>query len=190
MENTNRKLIASLAENDTELQQILSLQQENLLINLSADEQKDQGFVTLHHTLSLLQQMHKLAPNVIVKDGHKLVGYALTMAPGCRRLVSGLEPMFRLLDTLYYKEKLIADLSYYVMGQVCVDKNYRGQGVFQLLYDFHRKSYAATYDALITEIATRNHRSLRAHEKVGFEIIHTHRDELDEWAVVLWDWKP
>lgn len=189
MENTNRKLIASLVANDTELQRILALQQENLLTNLSAHEQKDQGFLTLQHTLSLLQQMHKLAPSVIVKDGDELAGYALTMAPDCRRLVPGLEPMYTLLDTLSYKEKPVTDLSYYVMGQVCVDKNYRGQGVFQLLYDFHRQSYANTYAALITEIATRNHRSLRAHEKVGFKIIHTHRDELDEWAVVLWDWR-
>ncbi|PZR28516.1 MAG: GNAT family N-acetyltransferase [Citrobacter freundii] len=189
MENTNRKLIPSLVANDTELQQILSLQQENLLTNLSAGEQKDQGFVTLRHTLPLLQQMHQLAPSVIVKEGDRLAGYALTMAPDCRRLVPGLEPMYSLLDTLSYNGEPVSSLSYYVMGQVCVDKDYRGQGVFQLLYDFHREAYSHTYDALITEIATRNHRSLRAHEKVGFKIIHTHRDELDEWAVVIWDWR-
>ena len=189
MENTNRKLTASLVADDAELQQILSLQQENLLTNLSVSDQKDQGFVTLHHTLPLLQQLHQLAPSVIVKDSSRLAGYALTMAPDCRRLVPGLEPMYTLLDTLSYKQEPISGLSYYVMGQVCVDKDYRGQGVFQLLYDFHRECYADRYDMLITEIATRNHRSLRAHEKAGFKIIHIHKDEMDEWAVVLWDWR-
>lgn len=34
-----------------------------------------------------------------------------------------------------------------------------------------------------------NPRSLKAHEKVGFRRIATHRDEMDQWDVVLWDWK-
>ncbi len=64
---------------------------------------------------------------------------------------------------------------------------YRGQGVFDLLYAHHRQLFARQYDFVITEIATRNQRSQRAHERVGFETINTYRDELDEWNVVVMD---
>ncbi|MGI8582907.1 MAG: hypothetical protein ACR2KX_11945 [Chitinophagaceae bacterium] len=36
-------------------------------------------------------------------------------------------------------------------------------------------------------IKTKNYRSQKAHEKVGFITIHTYNDALDEWNVVAWD---
>jgi len=42
---------------------------------------------------------------------------------------------------------------------------------------------------LVTEIATRNHRSNNAHKRVGFVTINTFRDETDEWNVVAWDFR-
>lgn len=189
MENISKQFRASLVSTDGELQQILQLQQENLLANLSGDQQKDQGFLTLKHTLPVLQQMHRSGASVIVKQDDRLAGYALTMTAACRQLIPGLEPMYRLIGQLQWNGRAFSSIPYYVMGQVCVGEAFRGLGVFEMLYGFHRSTYSHDYEILVTEIATRNHRSLRAHEKVGFKIIHTHRDELDEWAVVGWDWK-
>jgi RimJ/RimL family protein N-acetyltransferase len=75
------------------------------------------------------------------------------------------------------------------MGQICVAKEYRGKDFVNELYEHHKKNYQSQFDLFITEISTRNHRSLRAHEKIGFETIHIHQDHLDEWAIVGWDWK-
>jgi len=74
------------------------------------------------------------------------------------------------------------------MGQVCVAAPYRGKGVFDLLYNQHKAAFSHKYDFVITDIATRNTRSMRAHARIGFKKIHTYRDELDEWDTVLWDW--
>jgi hypothetical protein len=30
---------------------------------------------------------------------------------------------------------------------------------------------------------------MHAHQRVGFELIHQHRDTTDEWAIVGWNWK-
>ena len=57
-----------------------------------------------------------------------------------------------------------------------------------MLYGHHKKLFEKAYDFVITEISTSNTRSLRAHEKIGFKIIYTYKDVLDEWNVVLWDW--
>jgi RimJ/RimL family protein N-acetyltransferase len=74
------------------------------------------------------------------------------------------------------------------MGQICVGKAWRGQGVFDLLYRAHRRYLREAYDFCITEVATRNVRSMRAHQRVGFTVIDRYRDATDEWALLRWDW--
>jgi ribosomal protein S18 acetylase RimI-like enzyme len=182
-------LHSTLTSTTEELQQILKLQEENLIQHIDETEMRSQGFVTLRHDLKILEQMHSLAPSVIIKYDDKVVAYALTMLQECRQLIPDLEPMFALLDKLSWNDKPLNDFSFYVMGQICVAKQYRGQGLSDELYRHHKKIYQPEFDLFITEIATRNPRSIRAHERAGFKIIHTYRDELDEWVVVGWDWK-
>ena len=81
----------------------------------------------------------------------------------------------------------LKDRRYYVMGQVCVAKAYRGKGVFDRLYAAHREHLRHRFDACVTEISVRNPRSLRAHARVGFEELERYRDAADEWVVVIWD---
>lgn len=182
-------LQATTVTSTKELEQILSLQRDNLIASVTAQEMKEQGFVTVSHTFEMLQQMHNLAPSIIIKDGDNVVAYALVMLREFRNLIPALEPMFDNFDQVEWNGKPLKDQSFYVMGQICVDKAYRGQGLFDKLYQAHKEFYSPRFDILATEIATRNHRSLRAHERVGFKTISIHRDELDEWAVVVWDWK-
>lgn len=44
-------------------------------------------------------------------------------------------------------------------------------GVFKGLHDFYRRVYEKEYEFMITEIALDNIRSLKAHQKQGFEEI-------------------
>jgi RimJ/RimL family protein N-acetyltransferase len=179
---------SGLVSTTEELPQILQLQKENLPGSVDDAEMQSQGFVTLQHSLSTLEQMHRLAPSVIIKDDDRVVAYALTMLQECRQLIPDLEPMFALFDKLYWENKPLRSFHFYVMGQVCIAKSYRGQGLFEQLYEYHKKVYQPQFDLFVTEISTRNLRSLRAHEKMGFKTIYTHRDSLDEWAVAAWDW--
>ncbi|MCE9667109.1 GNAT family N-acetyltransferase [Myxococcus stipitatus] len=176
------------ARDRADLEQILSLQRENLKQALSADEMRAQGFVTVEHDLAALERMHALGPSVVARHGGQVVAYALTMPRECRDLMPVLVPMFDLLDRLEYQGRPMKDVPFYVMGQVCVGKAHRGQGLFDQLYAVHRELYRERYALLVTEIATRNLRSMRAHARVGFQVLHTYRDATDEWAVVGWDW--
>ncbi len=169
-------LYPALVTNTEELQQILRIQQQNLIENIDNAEMRSQGFVTLRHDAGKLEQMHRLAPAVIIKRDDVVVAYALSMLQECRRLMPGLESMFGLLDQLSWNNKPLKRSRYYVMGQICIEKQYRGQGLFEQLYQYHKKMYRSRFDLFVTEISTRNHRSLRAHEKAGFKVIHTHRD--------------
>ncbi|HYH15688.1 MAG TPA: GNAT family N-acetyltransferase [Flavisolibacter sp.] len=171
-----------------ELQQIHALNQQNLKQNVSPEEQAQEGFVSWLYTVDLLEQMHQLAPSIIVKDGDKVVGYALATLPEARSFHQDLEEMFHNLEAVRYKGKPLFDYRFYCMGQICVAKEYRGLGLVNSLYQKHKEVYSTAYDFLLTEISTRNPRSQKAHEKVGFQTIHTHRDGMDEWNVVVWEW--
>lgn len=165
-----------LARNDRDLEGILALQQASRVPT-------QDGFVTVKHTLEILQAMHRLAPSVVAWDDQEsIVAYAITMPREARPLVPILEPMFAMLD------KMDIPGEWYVMGQVAVAPAQRGLGVFDRLYHQHRTHYARRWAQIITEVATRNGRSLRAHQRVGFRTIKTYQDSTDHWAVIAWDW--
>ena len=43
---------------------------------------------------------------------------------------------------------------------------------------------------VVTEVATRNIRSLKAHEKIGFKTIKKFQVKNgEEWAIIGWDWQ-
>ncbi len=172
-----------------ELHEILQLQQQNLKQHISRAERNSQGFVTMSFTMPVLQAMHQLAPSVIVKDDDKVVAYALVFLKEGRRLYPPLDPLFLNLEKLSWKDRPLDSYDFYVMGQICVSKEYRGKGIVDLLYQKHKEIYSERFDFVLTEISVVNYRSLRAHERIGFQTISIHKDELDEWALVLWDWR-
>jgi ribosomal protein S18 acetylase RimI-like enzyme len=168
---------------EDELGQILDLQRRNLARNLSEREIGESGFVTVEHTLDVLRRMHALAPSIVARDGADLAGYALVMPVECRSFIPVLEPMFQRLEALGLFRK-----RFYVMGQICVATPYRGRGVFDLLYRTHRERLRGRFDSAVTEVATRNLRSLRAHRRIGFEELERYRDATDEWVLLIWRW--
>ena len=178
-------------QSDADVQGILALQQANLRKNVPADVQADQGFVTVEHDPVVLTRMNQAAPSVIAKDDDIVVGYALTMLPEFGTDIPELLPLFNLINTLTYKEKPVRDYQWYVMGQVCVAEGYRGQRIFDRMYEHHREVYDNQYQLLITDISANNIRSLRAHARVGFKTLHEFHDSTigETWVVVAWDWE-
>lgn len=171
-----------------DIQQILALQFTNLPHNITHLEAKDQGFVTVHHDFEILAAMNEKYPHVIAKDGDQVIGYTLVMLKAFGDKIPVLRSLFEKINSLSYHGKFLKKTSYFVMGQVCVDKKYRGQGVFSGLYQKMKTEMSPHFDCIITEIATRNTRSMRAHEKVGFKTIDIFQAPEEEWAIVAWDW--
>lgn len=182
-------LHATIVTTQEDLDQIYRLNQQNLKENVSKQEKQEQGFVTWLYSPELLQSMHNLAPSIIVKHNNTVVAYALVTLKEAAPFHKDLENLFRSLKQLQYKNQDLFSYSFYCIEQVCVHKDFRGKGVFNMLFNKHKELYSKDYDLLVTEISTSNPRSQRAHEKVGFKTIYTHTDELDEWNVVVWDWR-
>lgn len=111
--------IYKITSTEEEMQQILSLQQQNLQKNISEEERKKQGFVTVKHSLRLLKKMHDKQPHIIAKEEDKVVGYALSMHEFFKNEIPILVPMFNVIETSLEKP-----LNFLVMGQICIDKEY------------------------------------------------------------------
>jgi ribosomal protein S18 acetylase RimI-like enzyme len=167
------------AESRAELEQILKLQRTNLPENLSPDEKRSQGFVTVRHTLELLEQMNSVCGHIIAMDQVKLAGYALCMHPAFSGDIPVLQPMFAQLKLLLPRQA-----RFMVMGQVCVAKPYRGKGVFRELYANMCHFLQEDFEWIITEVDASNTRSLKAHAAIGFKGICSYNSGGQNWEVI------
>jgi hypothetical protein len=175
-----------------EVEQILALQAENHRDQVDAATAASDGFTSVRHDPAVLHAMNRAEPSAIAKSGDTLAGYCLMMPQTFRDQVPILQPMFALLEGLHWRgEALAGNPRWFVMGQVCVARDFRGLRVFDGMYHELRRAYRARFDFTVTEISQRNARSLRAHQRVGFETLHVYRDPAaDEmWEVVVWDWR-
>jgi len=175
----------TFSKTDEELKAILSLQKANLKVNLTEQVIKEQGFVTCNHAYEILKLMNHPHPHIIAKDENDVVGYALVMQRTLSDKVPEITSMFQIINQLSWKGITLKESNYVVMGQVCVAKNYRGKGVFSGLYQCMFTSLKPHFEYIITDIATENTRSIRAHEKVGFQAVHTFADDVQEWLLVI-----
>ena len=183
-------IIYTTAANKADLNAISVLQKANLRKNLSKEDVETYGFVTVDHSLEMLEELHAIEPQIIAKDGAEVIAYVLAMTKKSRYDIPIICPMFEEFDKVIYKGKLVSDYNYMVVGQVCIHKNYRGMGVFEKCFQVYKNTFVDRYEFSITEIAVTNHRSRKAHKKVGFEEIHFYKDVNDtEWVIVVWDWK-
>lgn len=163
--------------NNDELEQIIALQEQNILNSITADEVSKEGFVTVRHTLALLNEMNDAFPHIIAKDDDKVVGYALSMTKEFASCIDVLVPMFELIDQLISS-------NYMVMGQICIDRNYRKKGIFRGLYNKMKTVAKPQFEEIITEVDATNLRSLNAHKAVGFEAFKEYRSDGQDWVLL------
>ncbi len=173
------KITYTTAKTNEELEQIIALQQANLFKNVSEEEKRTEGFVTIEHSFDILDQMNKVCAHTIAKCGSEVVGYALSMHPMFRNKIEVLEPLFDLLN-----QRILKSDSFIVMGQVCVSKNHRKKGIFRGLYEAMKKHVAAEFETILTDIDAKNTRSLQAHYAIGFTPMASFNSGGQDWIVV------
>ncbi|MCC1485291.1 GNAT family N-acetyltransferase [Winogradskyella immobilis] len=181
------EVIYKRAETSEELQQILELQQRNIKAVLKDSTIKTEGYVTVEHTFDVLKRMNDACPHIIAKANGVVVGYALCMLETFRDDVLILKPMFEYMDTIIESKNLLR-LKYLIMGQICIDKTFRKQGLFKKLYTHFKIELESDFDAVITEVNTKNTRSSKAHKSVGFEVLDEHTENGEDWELIIWKW--
>ncbi|MBT8219739.1 MAG: GNAT family N-acetyltransferase [Bacteroidia bacterium] len=177
------------AATQSDLPQILNLQRQNLPGVLCQEEMNREGFVTVEHDLEVLSAMNLKHPHTVAKVEDQVIGYALAMHTSFMDHVDILKPMFTKIEQVLKFIDPDDPLNYIVMGQICIAKGYRGQGLFTLLYNDLKQRLSDQYEQIITEVDMKNTRSIAAHHKHGFEIIHTYEQGTITWQLLSWKWQ-
>lgn len=89
-----------------ELEGILELQKQNLKQDLTPEQIKAQGFVTVSHSLDDLEKMHRYEPNIIAKDGDTVAAYVLGMTKQSKTIFQGWLKCTKASMTFYTGENL------------------------------------------------------------------------------------
>lgn len=179
----------TLARKDYQLKQILELQRANLVENINSETAISQGFVTARHDLPLLRRMNAAAASVIAIEGRKVLGYALAMTRDFGREMPLLTPLFERQDAIEHRGALLGQTDYLVMGQICVAEEARGQRLADRMYKYMRGCYHPRFPYCVTGIDARNTRSMRVHERIGFEELDRFRADGHDWVLVIWNWR-
>jgi GNAT superfamily N-acetyltransferase len=181
------EIVFDVASMDQHFEQILQLQRRNLFSSISEEQQARQGFVFAEHTVPLLKMFAAQLPQVIAVSNSKVIGYNLAMPVSMKNEIPSLVPMFTEFERCEYRGRPLPTYRFMVGGQVCVDKDFRGQGLLSRLYHETRNRLPPGYQLCVTEVAARNNAGLRAHQKMGFEVVRTYHDGKELWKVVVWD---
>lgn len=176
------QIVYKRADSLLELEGILDLQKKNSRLAISENEKITEGFVTVQHDMTILKKMNDSSAHIIAKFKDKVIGYALVMLKEYRDDIAVLRPMFSQIDKINYQT------SYFTMGQVCVDKEFRKQGVFRGLYNCMKSHLKDEFSMVITEVDRTNTRSLNAHKAIGFKHLRAYHSLGQDWELIYWDW--
>jgi predicted GNAT superfamily acetyltransferase len=132
--------------------------------------------------------MNDSDPAIIAKQGNEVVGYALVAGRKIANKHDLLKDLFKQIDQHSYNDISLQTQNYIVVGQLCVDKKHRDQGVVPKMYNYFKSELSSKYAYCITDVDTQNPRSVKAHLNAGFEIIGSLNFKGKTWHIVLWDW--
>ena len=176
-----------LASSESELIEIKNLQRINLRGNLSADEKKTEGFLTAEYSLSFLKKINKDSPAIILKKD-KVIGYALAVSKKMGKHNNLLNHLINEFDNQKFRGINLADENYIVVGQLCLDKEFRGMGYVEKIYSLFRTTYIS-HKYCLTAVDLKNKRSIAIHKKCGFVRIGLLMLNKNPGEIILWDLK-
>ena len=149
--------------------------QQKYHISTIREEDKPDGFVTTLFTEEQFKELIEKEQGLAVAcDGDKIVAYVMAASWQYWAQWPLFQYMIEDLPNVRYLGQTLSVYNSYQYGPICIDKEYRGSGVLQNIFEFSRIQMSERYPILITFINQINHRSYNAHvNKLGLDVIKT-----------------
>jgi hypothetical protein len=150
---------------------ILDLQGKNLLKNLDLQDRED-GFLSIGYSADQLDRLNReLGIFVALKDDH-LAGYLITQTLEFAAQSPLITTMVKRFPNVQYKGRPLSIFRAFMYGPVCIDKEQRGQGILEGLYEVMLTTLQGQYDVGVAFVSENNPRSFHAHrDKLGMEVV-------------------
>ena len=166
-DNQIKTQIATINDVDS----FLELQAKYLVTNLTQEQKKD-GFVTTPFTIEQLHEIIKNDGLFVAKIEEKVIGYAFSGTWAYFSQWKIIEEMGKMLP-ITFENKEVTQENSFQYGPICVDMEFRGSGLINLLFDFMRSNMVKKLPFSVTFINKINEHSRKAHvEKLGWKIVN------------------
>lgn len=176
--------LASLSDIDG----VLLLQSKYHINTINEDDKKD-GFVTTLFTRENLEDLVTKENGLhIALIDSKVVAYVMAASWHYWSSWPFFQHMIDHLHELTYLGQVLTLENSYQYGPICVDKDQRGSGVLEAIYEFSRQEMAKRYPILVTFINQNNPRSYEAHvRKLGLEVIKEFHLNNNDYYELVYD---
>ncbi len=172
----------------TDIDGILALQRANLKNNLSESEQEQWGFLSVPSQESDFERYRREAVLVVAIQGGRVVGFENTMT-----IPHALQtPLFVTEVDAYkripYNGTTIFRLNPCIIGQLAVDREFRGHGVAVDLHNAVIERSRGRFGVLVSVVESTNARSLAFHErKIHMKRVGEYEHESATFVVLAQD---
>lgn len=148
-----------------ELDGVMALLRANHADNLGEAERRD-GFVTTNMSPEQLAALIAEENGVTVaRDGDRVVAFALAAPWAFWSRWPFFRNMIRILGNYRFDGVTLTEDNSYQYGPVCVDRDYRGQGIFERVFAASLRTMEERYPIMVTFVNQANPRSYAAHSR-------------------------
>lgn len=142
--------------------QILRLQSENYIANLSEAERR-QGFLSAQFSAEQTARIAEdLGTIVAVVDG-RVAGFLCAFRKEFETGSPVIAEMLRCYDRLHFEGRPLSAFESYIYGPVCIGSEHRGAGLLRGLYETQKSDLAGIFEIGVAFVARNNPHSLSAH---------------------------
>ena len=143
-------------------------------INSIKEEDKKDGFITTAFTKEQMIDLITIEQGLFIAvENERIVAYVMSASWNFWSRWPMFAYMIEDLPNLEYLGQKLSIENSYQYGPVCVDKEFRGRGILENLFEFARINMAKKFPILVTFINKINPRSFEAHtRKLKLEVIN------------------
>ncbi len=170
---------------EIDLMEIKKLQEQNHFSNLSEEEKKKEGFVSVETDLETLIKINRIGI-IVAEINSKIIGYEFPLEINLANDILLLKPFIKKILKLQYKNKKIEDYNPIIAGQICIDKDYKRLGIASKMHKKFLEMLKNKYDLLVTEISNQNQRSYNcATKNLGLKVIEEYTSNNKKWYILV-----
>lgn len=166
---------------------IVALHKANLVVNLTEIE-KQGGFVTTALNVAQIQTVIQHHGLFIAKNEDAIIGFVFAADWEFFTQWPIFEYMIQLFPSFSFKNFDVTTTNSFQYGPICIDKNYRGQGIITELFEYMRIQMKEKYPLSLTFINKTNIPSYKAHtEKLAWKVIDEFHFNNNSYYVLAYD---
>lgn len=154
---------------------LIELQNANLATNLSDDQKRD-GFLSVGFSAEQFAAMNDDVAVIVGVEGDEVKAFLCASSIESNMQFALPKAMIDRFPGVVHDSKPLSDWRVCIAGPMCVDAQFRGQGVVKMLYDCLAEVASPRYDLAVVFVSVANPRSIKAaSDKLHMQVI----DEFD-----------